>query len=107
MHFHEVRVNIKGKDSRIKALSADIDVLSSLVDAPEGNRVYQSYPRSIALLILVQYVDNMLIRYVVSARAAVSSSMSSMPLSEMTGASISTSLELLVARRALHLRYQC
>ena len=55
--------NIKGKDSQLKALSADLDVLSSLVDVPEGARVYPSCPHSIAMLILVQYVDNSGIRY--------------------------------------------
>ncbi len=50
--------NIKGTDSQLKALSADLDVLSSLVDVPEGGRVYPSCPHSIAMLILVQYVDN-------------------------------------------------
>ncbi len=55
--------NIKGKDSHLKALSADLDVLSSLADAPEGNRVYPSCPHSIGMLIVVQYVDNSGIRY--------------------------------------------
>ncbi len=32
--------NIKGKDSQLKALSVDLDVLSSLVDVPEDARVY-------------------------------------------------------------------
>jgi len=55
--------NIKGKDSQLKALSADLDVLTSLVDVPGGARVYPSCPHSIAMLILVQYVDNSGIRY--------------------------------------------
>jgi hypothetical protein len=50
--------NIKGKDSQLKGLSADLDVLSSLVDVTEGARVYPSCSHSIAMLILVQYVDN-------------------------------------------------
>ncbi len=36
--------NIKGKDSHLKTRSADLDVLSSFVDVPEGNRVYPSCP---------------------------------------------------------------
>jgi hypothetical protein len=58
--------NIKGKDFHLKARPADLDVLSSLVDVPEGNRVdrvYPSCPHSIAMLIVVQYVDNSGIRY--------------------------------------------
>lgn len=78
--------NIKGKDSQLKALSADLDVLSSLVDVPEGARVYPSCPHSIAMLILVQYVNT-----VASATLAVSLLMIFMLLSAMTGASISTS----------------
>jgi hypothetical protein len=31
--------NIEGKNSHLKARSADLDVLSSLVDVPEGNWV--------------------------------------------------------------------
>jgi hypothetical protein len=49
--------------SHLKALSTDLDVLSSLVDVPEGNRIYPSCPQSIALLIVVQYVDNSGIHY--------------------------------------------
>jgi len=56
--------NIKGKDSQLKALSADLDVLSSLVDVPEGARVYPSCSHSIVILIYVQYVDNSGIRYI-------------------------------------------
>ncbi len=55
--------NIKDKDSHHKALSADLDVLSSLVDVPEGARVYPCCPHCITMLILVQYVDNSGIRY--------------------------------------------
>ena len=73
--------NIKGKDSQLKALSADLDVLSSLVDVPEGARVYPSCPHSIAMLILVQYVNT-----VASATLAVSLLMIFMLLSAMTGA---------------------
>jgi hypothetical protein len=56
--------NIKGKDSQLKALSADLDVLSSLVDVPEGARVYPSCSHPIAMLIFVLYVDNSGIRYI-------------------------------------------
>ena len=55
--------NIKGKDSNLKARSSDLDALSNLVDVPEGNRVYASCPHSIAVMIVVQYVDNSGIRY--------------------------------------------
>ena len=44
--------------ARIVARPADLDVLSSLVDVPEGNRVYPSCPHSIMILIVVHYVDN-------------------------------------------------
>jgi hypothetical protein len=53
---------------------------------PEGARVYPSCPHSIAMLILVQYVDNS-----GSATIAVSLLMFFMLLSAMTGASFSTS----------------
>jgi hypothetical protein len=49
--------------ARIVARPADLDVLSSLVDVPEGNRVYPSCPHSIVMLIVVQYVDNSGIHY--------------------------------------------
>ncbi len=49
--------------SHLKALSADLDVLSSLVDVLEGNRIYPSCPQSIVMLIVVQYVDNSCIHY--------------------------------------------
>ncbi len=55
--------NIKGKDSHLKAHPADLDVLSSLVDVPEDDRVYPDSPHSIAILIVVQYVDNSGVRY--------------------------------------------
>jgi hypothetical protein len=55
--------NIKGKDSHLKARPADLDVLSSLVDVPEGDRVYPSCPHSIVMIIVVQYVDNSGIRH--------------------------------------------
>jgi hypothetical protein len=55
--------NIKGKDSNLKARSSDLDALSSLCDVPEGNRVYPSCPHSVAVMIVVQYVDNSGIRY--------------------------------------------
>jgi hypothetical protein len=56
--FIQYVCNIKGKDSDLKARPADLDVLSSLVDVPEGNQVYPNCPHSIAMLIVVQYVDN-------------------------------------------------
>ena len=62
--FMKYAWNIKGKDSQLKALSADLDVLSSLVDVPEGAWVYPSCSHSIAMLILVLYVDNSGIRYI-------------------------------------------
>ena len=55
--------NIKGEGYDFKAPSGDLDILSSLVDVPEGNRVYPSCPHSIAILLLIQYVDNSGIRY--------------------------------------------
>jgi hypothetical protein len=55
--------NINDKDSHLKARSADLNVLSSLVDVPEGDRVYPSCPHSIAMLMVVQYVDNSCISY--------------------------------------------
>jgi hypothetical protein len=63
--FIKYALNIKGKDSHLKTRSADLDVFSSFVDVPEGNRVYPSCPgpHSISMLIVVQYVDNSGIRY--------------------------------------------
>jgi hypothetical protein len=55
--------NIKDKDSHLKTRSSDLDVLSSLVDVPEGNRVYPSCPHSITVMIVVHHVDNSGIRY--------------------------------------------
>jgi hypothetical protein len=55
--------NITGKDSHLQARSADIDILSSFVDVPEGNRDYPSCPHSITIRIVIQYVDNSGIRY--------------------------------------------
>jgi hypothetical protein len=51
--FIKYEWNIQGKDSHLKARPADLDVLSSLVVVPEGNRVYPSCPHSIAMLIVI------------------------------------------------------
>jgi hypothetical protein len=90
--------NVKGKDSHIKALSGDLEILSSLVDVPEDSRVCPSC--SIAILILIQYVQNSGIRH-----NCLELVMNSMLLSEMMGALTSTLLAShLAARRALHLQ---
>jgi hypothetical protein len=51
--FIKYEWNIQGKDSHLKARPADLDVLSSLVVVPEGNRVYPNCPHSIAMLMVI------------------------------------------------------